>query len=118
MSGIRGERYIDENGNLVLTGGLKAAETNRKKQGEDFYQRIGRIGGRNGNTGGFHANPELARLAGRKGGRISRRGPVTKPRKDKGAPRKEYNADTNFVEHVETKKPEVKKRIWKWPWSK
>jgi uncharacterized protein len=31
-------------------------------------------GGRNGNTGGFKANPELARVAGAIGGRISRRG--------------------------------------------
>ena len=30
-------------------------------------------GGRNSNTGGFYANPELARIAGAKGGRISRR---------------------------------------------
>ena len=43
-----------------------------------FYAMIGRKGGQNGNTGGFAANPELARLAGAKGGRISRRGPVKK----------------------------------------
>ena len=55
-------------------GGLKASETNRNKYGNDFYKRIGRIGGKNGHTGGFASNPELARLAGAKGGRISRRG--------------------------------------------
>lgn len=44
----------------------------------DFYKRIGAIGGRNGTTGGFAANPELARIAGAKGGRISRRGKVKK----------------------------------------
>lgn len=38
-----------------------------------FYKKIGGKGGRNGNTGGFAANPELAREAGKKGGRISRR---------------------------------------------
>lgn len=32
-------------------------------------QRRGAKGGRNGNTGGFAANPELARIAGAKGGR-------------------------------------------------
>lgn len=34
---------------------------------------IGSKGGQNGHTGGFAANPELARKAGRKGGRISKR---------------------------------------------
>lgn len=54
-------------------GGLNAAETNMKKYGKDFYRRIGAIGGKKGRTGGFFANRELAREAGRKGGRISRR---------------------------------------------
>lgn len=39
----------------------------------NFYARIGAKGGRNGHTGGFAANPQLARVAGAKGGRISRR---------------------------------------------
>lgn len=56
-------------------GGLKARDTNLRKQGKDFYHRIGRIGGKNGHTGGFANNPELARRAGAKGGKISRRGP-------------------------------------------
>lgn len=55
-------------------GGRKASITNKLKHGEDFYQRIGRKGGRNGHTGGFASNPELARIAGAKGGRLSRRG--------------------------------------------
>lgn len=55
-------------------GGLKAKQTNYERHGRDFYKRIGQIGGRNGHTGGFASNPELARLAGAKGGRISRRG--------------------------------------------
>lgn len=57
-------------------GALKAAATNRERYGEDFYRVIGRKGGQNGTTGGFAANPELARIAGVKGGRISRRGPA------------------------------------------
>lgn len=57
-----------------IEGGRKAAITNKKKYGRDFYAEIGRKGGRNGHTGGFAANPELARIAGRKGGRISKRG--------------------------------------------
>lgn len=76
MTGIRGEKYIDENGNLVLTGGLKAVATNKARYGEDHYSRIGRIGGRLGHGGGFAANPELARIAGAKGGKKSRRGPA------------------------------------------
>ena len=56
-------------------GGLKAAATNKAKYGEGFYARIGKLGGQNGHTGGFAANPELARTAGAKGGRKSRRGP-------------------------------------------
>jgi general stress protein YciG len=48
-------------------GGLKAAQKNLAKD------KIGAKGGRNGHTGGFAANPELARVAGAKGGRISRR---------------------------------------------
>ena len=55
-------------------GGIKARQTNYMKHGKDFYKRIGRKGGRNGHTGGFAANPALAIIAGRKGGRISRRG--------------------------------------------
>lgn len=78
MSGIRGKRYIDENGNEVLTGGIRAAATNKAKHGENFYKIIGAKGGRNGHTGGFAANPELAKIAGAKGGKISRRGPAKK----------------------------------------
>lgn len=54
-------------------GGQRAAATNKRKYGDDFYARIGGKGGRNGKTGGFFANRELARIAGAKGGRISRR---------------------------------------------
>lgn len=54
-------------------GGEKAAATNKAKYGSDFYAKIGSKGGKLGHTGGFAANPELARIAGAKGGRISRR---------------------------------------------
>lgn len=58
-------------------GGLKTRETNLKKYGSDYYKRIGAIGGRKvtNTPKGFAANPELARLAGAKGGRKSKRGP-------------------------------------------
>lgn len=54
-------------------GGKKAAATNKTRHGADFYAKIGSTGGKKGTTGGFYANRELARIAGAKGGRISRR---------------------------------------------
>ena len=57
----------------TVNGGKQAAETNKTKYGKDFYARIGAMGGKKGTTGGFAANRDLARLAGAKGGRISRR---------------------------------------------
>ena len=56
------------------SGGKAAAITNKANHGEDFYARIGSIGGKKGTTGGFYANRELARTAGAKGGTVSRRG--------------------------------------------
>jgi len=55
-------------------GGAKAAATVKLKYGEDYYKKIGKVGGRRGTTGGFFANRELASTAGAKGGKISRRG--------------------------------------------
>jgi len=54
-------------------GGQKAAAKNKEKYGADFYAKIGAKGGEKGTTGGFFANRELARKAGAKGGKISRR---------------------------------------------
>lgn len=54
-------------------GGKNAADTNKKKYGDDFYKRIGALGGKRGRTGGFYANRQLARTAGKKGGTKSRR---------------------------------------------
>jgi uncharacterized protein len=59
----------------TVKGGKRAAQTNISKYGRDFYARIGAMGGRQGHTGGFYANRDLARKAGRKGGLVSRRGP-------------------------------------------
>lgn len=58
-------------------GGLKAAATNKARHGKEFYAQIGAKGGKNGHTGGFAANRDLARIAGAKGGRISRRRKTT-----------------------------------------
>jgi general stress protein YciG len=53
-------------------GGLIAATT-IKARDPDFYKKIGAKGGKNSTTGGFYADRELARTAGKKGGTISRR---------------------------------------------
>ena len=57
------------------SGGLKAAANNKALYGDDFYKRIGRSGGKNGHTGGFAADRELASRAGTIGGQNSQRGP-------------------------------------------
>lgn len=63
-------------------GALKAVQTIKEKYGKDFYSRIGKKGGANGRgefyTGGFAGDRELAVRAGRKGGKISKRGPAKK----------------------------------------
>lgn len=61
-------------------GGLKARETNIKLHGDDFYKRIGRMGGKAGDPTkkGFASNIERAKKAGAKGGKISKRGPAKK----------------------------------------
>ena len=68
-------------------GGLKAAATNKQRYGDNWYACIGRKGGQNGNTGGFAAEgpgkdgltgSERAKIAGAKGGKISKRGPAKK----------------------------------------
>ena len=58
---------------------LKWRKTMQQKYGgaagvHKMMSRIGARGGRNGHTGGFAANPALAKLAGKKGGRMSKRG--------------------------------------------
>ena len=66
-------------------GGQKAAATNKAKHGPDFYARIGRMGGAKSGNGGFASEKigrdgltgaERAKVAGKKGGTISRRGPA------------------------------------------
>lgn len=63
----------------TIKGGVKAAETNKKRYGKDFYKKIGAVGGKKtGVKKGFAANPALAREAGKKGGRRSKRGKAAK----------------------------------------
>jgi len=64
-------------------GGLRAAQTNKAKYGDDFYANIGKKGGTNGNTGGFANDTKIgkdgltgrqrASIAGAKGGKVSKR---------------------------------------------
>jgi len=59
------------------TGGQRAAKTNKKKHGRNFYKKIGQLGGKKSRGGGFACKKvgadgltgaERARLAGSKGG--------------------------------------------------
>lgn len=54
-------------------GGLKTRNTNYERHGLDFYRLIGGKGGRRKVPKGFALDRERARLAGQKGGKISRR---------------------------------------------
>lgn len=56
-------------------GGVKAAKMNKQLYGDDFYRKIGSKGGQQKpcKPRGFAANLALARIAGAKGGRASRR---------------------------------------------
>jgi len=54
-------------------GGKKAAATNKQRYGLMFYEQIGRKGGQISRGGGFAFDTDLAREAGRKGGKASRR---------------------------------------------
>ena len=60
-------------------GGIKASKTNKAKYGEDFYKIMGKKGGQvTGVLKGFALDPERAKRAGQKGGKISRRGKSNK----------------------------------------
>ena len=59
-------------------GGIKAAQPNKTRHGKDFYASIGAKGGKKTGMKGFALNRELARAAGAKGGKISRRGRVSR----------------------------------------
>ena len=67
----------------TIIGGKRAASSNKKRHGDDFYVRIGQRGGRVSRTGGFASNKvgddgltgrQRAKQAGRLGGTISKRG--------------------------------------------
>jgi general stress protein YciG len=64
-------------------GGFKARDTNKNLYGEDYFSRIGRLGGRKSRGGGFTNDRELARRAGALGGSMSRRGKKLTPTEKK-----------------------------------
>jgi general stress protein YciG len=57
----------------TVSGGLRAAQTNKKLYGANFYRTIGRMGGLKSRGGGFSKDTDLARVAGRKGGQQRRK---------------------------------------------
>lgn len=74
----------------TVEGGKKAAIQNIKRHGSDFYHAIGKKGGLKSIHGGFASSKvgvdgltgrERAKIAGRKGGSISKRGPLKNKKK-------------------------------------
>lgn len=54
-------------------GGKRAAVTNKIRYGDNFYRLIGKKGGKKSRGGGFALYPDLAKIAGAKGGQANRR---------------------------------------------
>lgn len=55
-------------------GSLKAVQTLKETYGEDYFANLGRKGGKAHVSKGFGRNRDLVSIAGRKGGKISKRG--------------------------------------------
>ena len=72
-------------------GALKAKQAILARN-PNHYKEIGMKGGRNSTTGGLAANRDLARLAGAKGGTISRR-------RRKGETDEEYQERTKAIKN-------------------
>lgn len=61
-------------------GGIKAARTNKLRNGGDFYAKIGKMGGMKSTGGGFASmTHEQVSAYGKKGGSRSRRGGSVHP---------------------------------------
>ena len=59
----------------TLAGGKEAAKTNKQIYGDDFYKRIGAMGGKKKVPKGYALMSKEKRVeSGRKGGRNSKRG--------------------------------------------
>jgi general stress protein YciG len=63
----------------TIDGSRRAAETSKARHGADWFKRIGQLGGQISRGGGFAKNPELARTAGSKGGKATRKTRVMYP---------------------------------------
>lgn len=92
-----------------MAGGKKLVETMVKKHGSyeawcEWMRNNGRKGGEKSTGGGFAVNRELAREAGRKGGRISRRGKAVYKDEDPTDPQyNELNGFSGYDEHPDEK---------------
>lgn len=80
----------------TIAGGLQTVRTIKEVYGEDYYVRLGQLGGAAGHTGGFYANRQLASAAGRIGGMTSTR---SKHRRRLSAQRKKRIAEA--YKHLE-----------------
>lgn len=81
----------------------------------EFMREVGRKGGSKSHpeTRAFATNPELAKVAGAKGGKISKRGPAKGPRSDKGAPRS-LRSKASQTEEKKAEVTEKKKGLFGW----
>ena len=58
---------------MSKSGGSKVRQTIEERYGKDYWRKIGSKGGKATGMKGFALNPELARIAGKKGGKKSTR---------------------------------------------
>lgn len=102
-------------GNKV--GGLKVAQTNKRKYGDDYYVNIGRIGGKASNNGGFGSSKigkdgltgkERARLAGAVGGSRSKRKTTKSVEDEKKMVSKNANS---IIKRIMSSFPIIKKML-------
>lgn len=97
----------EENMAQTKGGGIKAKESNLAKYGEDYYRKIGSLGGRARGPKGFAMmTPEQRAEAGRKGGRRSRRNGVST---GQGKKKEYYYSGDGVFKPVEST-PEPKKK--------
>jgi len=89
----------------TIIGGRKASKTNRQKYGQDFYKVQGSKGGSkvHPETRPFFANRELARIAGARGGRISRRGPNKPKEQSKASVRRTVSRFSKILDGLSNK---------------
>lgn len=58
---------------MAKDSGSKVRKTIEERYGKDYWRKIGSKGGKATGMKGFALNPELARMAGKKGGKKSTR---------------------------------------------